>query len=772
MGIMQESIKHIVVVMLENRSLDNVLGYLYGPDDLPRKNLPPLKSGENPFQGLLFENTKELANDSVPPAPVVRATNTPGWDPGEEYEHVNVQLFGSKSPPEAGAGDVPPVPGMKGFLKDYSSLCTGDAEARKQIMRMYTPADLPVLNGLARAYAVSDQWFASVPTQTNANRAFSICGTSLGLVDNGYLTQHWIDYKLANDRFDADTIWNVLDANGFTDWAIFWEVPYPPSPISFKPYTRNLFPRLEKIGNIEGHFHKLEDFFALARSGKLPAYSYIEPRWGGYLQFPAVSVMGDEYHPPSDTTPGEHLLERLYRALRASPCWERTLFVITFDEHGGTYDHVPPGPATPPSAMRRVDTGKPEPGQYGFTFDRYGVRVPTVLVSPRVEPGTVFRSEGDTPYDHTSVIATVLSWALPNASRDQWGLGERVKNAPTFEGVLTLDRARSDDALAPATPARGTPLRFGDPFYLRHMSGDFVIAADSSTRYYYPRLGRSGAVRLDFRYGTGVVKNQAVVQIRTSEYLEPRSSESPYFVSYPAIRNFLGAWKDGHDCYYYSTNDAENYGQQYWKLTLKDGSPGDPLRYGDRVYLSSAFKDYAGQRLMKDGEYLSTAAGIDEWWSIEPDPKPSANTPGVFQFGDTVHLRNMDGEYIGPHYRTWPTLARTGAVKLRLLGGTGDLTDGASINIESTEPDLGGKAILGAFADSHDCYYWNGGYDANKQGWRITKVGGGDAAIRYGDKVHLTNLSYAGQKLAKDTRYTGYVTTLASSNEWWTLEKC
>jgi phospholipase C len=653
---------------------------------------------------------------------------------------------------------------MKGFLKDYSTLCNGDAEAKKQIMRMYTPGDLPVLNGLARAYAVSDQWFASVPTQTNANRAFSICGTSLGLVDNGYLTKSKIDYKLANDRFDADTIWNVLDRNGFSDWAIFWEVPYPPSPISFKPYTRNLFPRLEQIRDIDGHFHKLDEFFALAKSGKLPAYSYIEPKWGGYLQFPGVSVMGDEYHPPSDTTPGERLLERLHRALRASPCWERTLLVITFDEHGGTYDHVPPGPATPP-------TGKPEPGQHGFTFDRYGVRVPTVLVSPYVGPGTVFRSEGDVPYDHTSVIATVLSWALPKVSRDEWGLGERVKNAPTFEDVLTLERARIDDALAPVAAARGTPLKYGDPFYLRHMSGEFVIGAYTGKRYYYPRLGKSGAVRLDFRFGTGTVANHAVVQIRTSEYLEPMSTESPYFVSYPAIRNFLGAWKDDHDCYYYSTNDAENYGQQYWKVTLKDGRPGDPLRYGDRVYLSSAFKDYAGQRLVRDGGYLSTRTGVEEWWSVEPDTQPRANTPGVFQFGDLVHLKNMDGEYIGPNDRTWPQLARSGPVKLRLLGGTGDLTDGATINIESTEPDLGEKTILGAFANSHDCYYWTGGYDADKQGWCVTKVDGGDAPIRYGDRVHLTNLSYAGQKLVRDTRYAGYVTTLAASGEWWTLEK-
>lgn len=756
MGKMQQAIEHVVVVMLENRSLDNVLGYLYGPDDPPKRNFPPLKSGEKPFHGLLFEDADKLKNDSVPPAPVVRATNTPGWDPGEEYEHVNVQLFGANPPPTSA------VPDMKGFLKDYGTLCKGDEDAKKQIMRMYTPADLPVINGLARAYAVSDQWFSSVPTQTNANRAFSICGTSLGLVDNGYLTKHWVDYKLANDRFDADTIWNVLERNGFSDWAIFWEVPYPPAPISFKPYTRNLFPRLENIKNIDGHFRKLDDFFALAGTGSLPKYSYIEPHWGGYAL--GMSVMGDEYHPPSDVTPGEHLLERIYRSLFTGKSWNQTLLVVTFDEHGGTYDHFPPGSATPPS-------GKPVPGQHDFAFDRYGVRVPTLLVSPFVEPGTVFRSNGNTPYDHTSVIATVLKWALPKASPETWGLGERVRNAPTFEDVLTLGEARTDDALAPVAPARGTPLRFGQPFYLRNMSGEFVIGAYSGRRYYYPRLGTSGAVRLDFRFGTGVVPNNARVQIRTSEYLEPGSTQSPYFASYAAIRNFLGAWKDDHDCYYYSTNDAENYGQQYWSVTRRDGNAADPIRYGDRVYISSDFGDFRGQRLVKEGEYLSTKKGADEWWSIEPDTRPTANTPGVFQFGDFVHLKNMSGEYVGPNYRTWPQLIRSGPVKLRLLGGTGDLTDGATISIASTEPNLGDKTILGAFTNSHDCYYWTAGYDADKQGWRVTKVDGGDAPVRYGDKVFVTNLSYTGQRLVKDTRYAGYVTTVAPSGEWWVLEK-
>jgi hypothetical protein len=278
-------------------------------------------------------------------------------------------------------------------------------------------------------------------------------------------------------------------------------------------------------------------------------------------------------------------------------------------------------------------------------------------------------------------------------------------------------------------------------------------------------------VSLDFRCGYGAVKSNDVLQVRTSEYLEPMATTSAYFVSYPAIRNVLGAWADDHDCYYYSTNDAENYGQQYWQVTSKDGRSGDPIRYGDRIYLSSNCADYIGQRLTTDGDYLTTAKGADEWWSIEPDTNFLRNSNGVFQFSDSVRLRHMSGEYISRHDRSWPMLAQAGSVALRLSGGTGDVTDGVTVRIDSTESDLAGKTELGAFADSHDCYYSTPGCDANKQGWRLTKVDGGDAPVRYGDKVYITNLSYAGQKLAKDTSYAGYVTTSAASNDWWILEK-
>ena len=147
-------------------------------------------------------------------------------------------------------------------------------------------------------------------------------------------------------------------------------------------------------------------------------------------------VQGNDYHPPTWVGPGEDFVNKVYEALIANTnAWARTLLIITFDEHGGTYDHVDPG------------WGAVQPDNYqganGFLFNRYGVRVPTLLVSPWIPAGTVFRAATGSahPFDHTSLIATILKWKRVDPK--QAGLGERVASAPTFEDALG-DEPRSD----------------------------------------------------------------------------------------------------------------------------------------------------------------------------------------------------------------------------------------------------------------------------------------------------------------------------------------
>jgi phospholipase C len=168
----------------------------------------------------------------------------------------------------------------------------------------------------------------------------------------------------------------------------------------------------------------------------------LEPRWGS---------SGNSQHPNYDVALGEQLIHDVYYTLRNVPAWSQTLLIITYDEHGGCYDHVaPPTGAVAPDSCA---------GEFGFDFTRFGVRVPTVLVSPLIAPGTVFRSTGTAPLDHTSILKTVETrWGLPP-------LTARDAAAPDVGDVLTLAQPRTDDPLAGVVvpksavpnPVAGTP---------------------------------------------------------------------------------------------------------------------------------------------------------------------------------------------------------------------------------------------------------------------------------------------------------------------------
>jgi phospholipase C len=426
-----DRIDHIVVLMLENRSFDNVAGYLYDP-----QNAPPFEQvpRSQPFDGV---SGKRLANP-IPPGVdgawrrkvgLSRTFEpaTPPAEPGESYLYVMNQLYG--------LGPVQPPPGrepdMSGFVRDYirqlqenraglPALPPLGYDDYKPIMHAFTPATVPVFSHLARHYAICDRWFCSVPSQTWANRSFLHAGTSSGLADNAPFV-NWTGNN-------ADTIFNRLsettEAPKATHPGRDWRVYY--NPLSILPLTLLIhFKKLSPYART--HFSYLHRFYEDARNGTLPSYSFLEPRF--------LFNGRNDQHPPYSVTPGEELIYNVYQAVRQGKHWDRTLLIITYDEHGGTYDHVPPPRAVPP------DPAAP-PGQQGFHFDRYGVRVPALLISPYIEPGTVFRARNEqgeeVPLDHTSVLKTITRrWQLP-------GFTERDKQAADLSGVLTLRSPRTD----------------------------------------------------------------------------------------------------------------------------------------------------------------------------------------------------------------------------------------------------------------------------------------------------------------------------------------
>jgi phospholipase C len=244
--------------------------------------------------------------------------------------------------------------------------------------------------------------------------------------------------------FASQSIFSLLTAHGL-DWRIYGYTSDPLTRLTFS----------DVAGAPPGHFGLFKDFQSAAAAGSLPAFTFLEPDFAS---------TGNSQHPNYDVALGEALIHDVYEALRTSPGWNQTLLVITYDEHGGCYDHVPPPDgATPPDSTA---------GEFGFDFRRFGVRVPTVLVSPLIEPGTVFRTSGPTPLDHTSVLATVeRRFGLP-------ALTARDAAAPDIGDALTLTTPRTDDPLAgvvPPPPSAANP-NASTPSHLQRIHAELVAA--------------------------------------------------------------------------------------------------------------------------------------------------------------------------------------------------------------------------------------------------------------------------------------------------------
>ena len=482
-------INKIVLLMLENRSLDNVLGWLHEGIELPVERVLPRGSSRR-FDGIPKGAVNRVGTTEHRPTRgthgLPQPLRQPRWNPGELWENVGNQCYwdgdGVERTPRWSRIGTPP---MTGFARDYDRWY----DAPGEVMGAYTSDQLPVLYGLAEHFAVSDAWFSSVPTESNPNRAFALCGSSQGAVDNADTSYYQLPTLLG--RLGA--------APRPRSWTVFWQYD---GALDMDPrkdgtcFTVDVFPEIRKaIERGDGSAAYWEEFFNAARNGTLPDVSFIEPFSTGGYGFPwgtdFVGLQGNDYHPPGWVGQAEWDLNRVYEALRDSPHWDETLLVVTFDEHGGTYDHVPPPPAVRPDDS---------PGARPFGFDRMGVRVPAILVSPWVRPGTVFRAPTGSayPFDHTSVIATVLRWAGIDPTTA--GLGARVAAAPTFEHVIgaELHDNKPDFTVPPEYQSMGGPKGpHNIPFDIgRLRPADFRrIEAEATTHVdYVHRLRREAAL--------------------------------------------------------------------------------------------------------------------------------------------------------------------------------------------------------------------------------------------------------------------------------------
>jgi len=448
-------IENIVVLMLENRSFDNIVGALYphGPQ----------------FEGLLLDGSmaNNYKNKSYPVTNESCGSTftTPSPDPGESFQDMNLQIFNNID----GCGEAT----MGGFvddwmatLEEYPGLPSGKEclwaphwptlpRAPKlnpsDIMFYYTTSgpspQLPVTGWLAKSFAVSDAWFGSSPTQTFPNRFFVNCATAGGYVQD-------LDYLCRLEVFPKlPSIFELLDGGGGPNPAN-WKVYFHDYPIT--SMIRYVFEAPEQVRSFDtcdyGLLTRKPTFFDDLNNQTLPKYSFIEPRYGGIDDRPANSN-----HPPHNVIEGEILLATVYNAIAQSEYyWPRTLLIITYDEHGGCFDHVVPPRAIPPD-------GTVLPHASSFAFDRYGPRVPAILVSPYIAARTVLRpkgfvynpvaagittTNGVTPFDHTSVIKTVVECF----NLEPGNLTNRDLYAPSLLSALTLTSANMNSPGPVAVP--------------------------------------------------------------------------------------------------------------------------------------------------------------------------------------------------------------------------------------------------------------------------------------------------------------------------------
>jgi len=413
------SIKYLFVLMLENRSFDHMLGFadLQGIDAVTGQqthveDLIALKNGPNWDAAT---NLDPRSGTNVHPdtgAPLKIYPPFPG--PAHEFKDVLVQLCGPGATyPDPTIGGYPQI-NMGGFAQNYADLGAPDPTL---VLKCFQPDQLPVLTTLAREFAVCDHWFLSLPGPTWPNRLFVHAASSGGLDDSPPALETFLREFIDGFEFSNGTIFDRLG----DDWLVFHGDEFP-QVYSLKGMTEHWE---------AGRFQPQEKFQSIVSASDFSArYVFIEPHYGRVYSDYAC---GTSQHPLDDVTRGEKLIKEVYEAIRNSPRWNESALVITYDEHGGFYDHV-----VPPAAPAPGDVAK---GTHnGFDFKQLGVRVPTVIVSPLIPKGTIDHRA----YDHSSVPATLTKvFNLPPVG-GRSSLTNRDAAANTFESLFSLPDARVD----------------------------------------------------------------------------------------------------------------------------------------------------------------------------------------------------------------------------------------------------------------------------------------------------------------------------------------
>ena len=387
-----EQIEHIFILMMENRSFDHMLGYL---------------DASNPaVMGIADAQRTGYANlfNATPYAPAPRTDPTVPLDPLHEREDIRRQMRWNP-------GDKM----MTGFVADYATVSPADPYPAGQY---YAAAQVPTMDFLAREFCVCDHWFACLPASTQPNRLMAMSGYAL----RDHTTNQLLD--------DQDVAYDWLDAQGVS-WRVYSE--------GFPFFA--LMPKIQRRIFADAWDDLFRGLVALDSDCRspdtLPKVIFIEPQYTDG----AEPDKADDDHPLTPITRGQDLLRRVYAAITGNTqLWNKSILIITYDEHGGFFDHVEPLPLVTPHNH----------GESYIPFTTTGVRVPAIIVSPFVAAGSSFSQ----PLDHTSILKMLADKYTP-ATPYSADVAART-TIHSAQGALTLTTARP--GAAPSLPPPPPPL--------------------------------------------------------------------------------------------------------------------------------------------------------------------------------------------------------------------------------------------------------------------------------------------------------------------------
>ncbi|KAJ5473590.1 Phosphoesterase [Penicillium sp. IBT 31633x] len=406
---LKDKIKNVVILEMENRSLDNLLGG------------QTIKGLDNPINNGPFCNPYNLTDPSAGKVcSAAKDFDSILNDPDHSVTGNNIEFYGTFVPDNALIAQGKLKATQQGFVHEQLRRYGDDvdkANLAKQVINYYTEDEVPVFTSLVKNYLTFNHWHSDHPGPTNPNRAFVVSGTSAGHGTN-------------DDAFNPDT-------HGLTHRSIFQQLSetnhtwknYYTSPDMIDAY---FFDWTFTSGN-DDKAVPLKDFYADAAAGELPEFSFIDPSCCG--------VGTNSMHPTGLVSEGEALVKNVYDALRSSPQWEETLFILTFDETGGFHDHVPPPLAVRPDDLTYTETA-PNGEKYTFSFDRLGGRLPTLLISPWIAKGQVEQkgtnSDGNAvSYSASSILRTLgYLWEFDPFT-------PRVESSASFDHLIQK-KARTD----------------------------------------------------------------------------------------------------------------------------------------------------------------------------------------------------------------------------------------------------------------------------------------------------------------------------------------